>query len=218
MTAALQQVDGFQDLYVARSNKLSCTVLRLRDGGICLYSPVAGLETAFAHHQGELGEVTALLAPNHYHNKGLNAHIEAFPNASLYCSSAAQTRLSKVTGLTFSPLGRLRERLADGSNLHEPDGLKTGEVWLQVKSHVDCALAVTDAFSAARLPSGDYADWVSLLGTFPRYGVKDAGSYKTWVTEFLKTTKPSILLPCHGSPVKSADLIAQLIDLVEKEI
>jgi hypothetical protein len=56
------------------------------------------------------------------------------------------------------------------------------------------------------------------LGTFPRCGVKDAGTYKTWATEFLTATGPSILLPCHGSPVKSVDLIAQLIDLVEKEI
>ncbi|WP_156875499.1 hypothetical protein [Phaeobacter inhibens] len=218
MTAEFQQVDGFHDLYVGRSNKFSCTAFRMRDGSLCLYSPVAGLETAFARHQSELGEVTALLAPNHYHNKGLSAHIEVFPNATLYCSSAAQPRLSKVTGLTFSTLNRLRERLPAGSDLHEPAGLKSGEVWLQVKSNMDCALAVTDAFNSALLPSGSYADCVSLLGTFPRYGVKDAGSYKIWATEFLTATAPSILLPCHGSPVKSADLITQLIGLVEKEI
>lgn len=218
MSAAFQQVDGFPDLYIARLNKLSCTARRMRDGNLCLYSPVAGLEETFAKHQSELGEVTALLAPNHYHNKGLNAHIGVFPNATLYCSSAAQPRLSKVTGLKFSALDQLRGRLPDGSDLHEPDGLKTGEVWLRVKSHMDCALAVTDAFSAAHLPSGNYANCVSRLGTFPRYGVKDAGSYKTWATEFLTATAPSILLPCHGSPVKSADLITQLIDLVEKDI
>ena len=218
MTAGFQQVDGFHDLYVGRSNKLSCTAFRMRDGSLCLYSPVAGLETTFAHHRSELGEVTALLAPNHYHNKGLNAHIEAFPNATVYCSSAAQPRLSKMTGLTFNALDQLRERLPDGSDLHEPSGLKTGEVWLRVKSHMDCALAVTDAFSAVLRPLGSYADCVSLLRTFPHYGVKDAGSYKTWASEFLNTTPPSILLPCHGSPVKSVDLIKELIDLVEKEI
>ncbi|MEP3848031.1 MAG: hypothetical protein ABJM43_22045 [Paracoccaceae bacterium] len=190
----------------------------MRDGNLCLYSPVAGLETAFAQQQSELGEVTALLAPNHYHNKGLNAHAEIFSNVTLYCSSLAHPRLKKMTGLTFDPLDRLRERLPDGLTLHEPDGLKTGETWLRAKSNIDCALAVTDAFSSAHLPSGSYADCVSLLGTFPRYGVKDAGSYKTWATEFLTATAPSILLPCHGAPVKSADLNTQLIDLVENGI
>lgn len=218
MTDEFRQVDGFHDLYFGRLKKLSCTAFRLRDGSLCLYSPVAGLETEFAQRQSELGEVTALLAPNHYHNKGLHAHIEVFPNATLYCSSAAQPRLSKITGLTFSALDRLRERLPDGSDLHEPDGLKTGEVWLQVTSHLGCALAVTDAFNAALLPSGNYADCVGLLGTFPRYGVKDAASYRIWAKEFLKAKAPSILLPCHGSPVKSVDLIVQLIDLVENEI
>ncbi len=218
MTADFQQVDGFQDLFVGRLKKLSCTAFRMRDGSICLYSPIAGLETAFAHYQSELGEVTALLAPNHYHNKGLNAHIELFPNAMLYCSSAARPRLSKITGLTFSSLDRLREKLPEGSDLHEPAGLKTGEVWLQVSSTKECALAVTDAFSAALLPLGAHADCASLLGTFPSYGIKDTGSYKTWATQFLTATAPSILLPCHGSPVKSVDLIAQLIDLIEREI
>ncbi|MHA3915500.1 hypothetical protein [Halovulum sp. GXIMD14793] len=218
MTTDVQLIEGFDGLYVARSNKLSCTIFRLRNGSLCLYSPVNGLETALAQRQEELGKVTAILAPNPYHNKGLIAHLEAFPHASFYCSAAAQPRLKKLTGLTFEVLDQLRERLPENADLHEPDGLKTGEVWLQVKSPVDCTLAVTDAFSSVHHPTGGYADRVNLLGTFPRYGVKDAGSYKTWAIEFLTATAPSVLLPCHGIPVKSVDLIVQIIDLVEKEI
>ncbi len=218
MTGVVQMIEGFEGLYVARSKKLSCTLFRLGDETLCIYSPVNGLETAVAELQNELGKVTAILAPNHYHNKGLIAHLEAFPDAFLYCSAAARPRLNKVTGLNFETLERLRGRLPGGTELHEPGGLKTGEVWLQVKSHVDCALAVTDAFNSALLPLESYADRVSLLGTFPRYGVQDARSYKTWATQFLTKTAPSILLPCHGSPVKSVDLTGQLVDLVEKEI
>jgi hypothetical protein len=215
MKADIQSVKGVDGIYVARLAKLSCTALRLRDGSLCLYNPVAGMETALTQSPHELGDVSALLAPNHYHNKGLKAHVEAFPNATLYCSATAKPRLTKLTGLTFDGLDRLREKLPDGSDLCEPDGLNTGEVWLQVRSRTDCALAVTDAFNAALRPPGVYADQAGLLGTFPRYGIKDAAAYRTWVTEFLATASPSILLPCHGSPVKSEDLTAQLIGLVE---
>lgn len=218
MTGDIQLIQGFNGLYVARSKKLSCTMFRLRDGSLCLYSPVKGLETELAQRQKELGQVSAILAPNHYHNKGLVAHLEVFPNASLYCAAAAEPRLKQITGLTFEALDRLQERLPEGSGLHEPYGLKTGEIWLKVKSLAGCALAVTDAFTSALRPPDGYADRVSLLGTFPRYGVQDAGSYKIWATEFLAVTAPSILLPCHGSPVKSVDLVAQLIDLLKKEI
>ena len=169
-------VDGLDGVYAARSGKLSCTALRLRDGGLCLYSPVAGLERTLLAQAGELGPVSALLAPNHYHNKGLAAHLEAFPNAALHCSSAAAPRLKKITGLSFGPLETLRPLLVNGHVLHEAVGLKTGEVWVLIPSPAGCALVVTDAFSSATQPPGEICERVTMLGTFPRYGVDDAGA------------------------------------------
>ena len=61
MTADVQQVEGFGGLYVARLKKLSCTVFRLHDSSLCLYSPVNGLETALAQRQEELGKVLSLI-------------------------------------------------------------------------------------------------------------------------------------------------------------
>lgn len=215
MKADFLSVDGLDGVHVARLGKSNCIALRLNDGGLCLYSPVAGLEKAFVRQVSKLGEVSALLAPNHYHNKGLKAHRETFPNASLYCSAAAKPRLEKVTGLKFGALDHLGERLPERAALHEPKGLKTGEVWLQIDAPAARALVVTDAFSAAAHPPGVYADRADMLGTFSRYGVENADVYKGWATEFLSVATPSILLPCHGSPIKSVDLTSQLSSLID---
>ena len=211
-------VRGLDDVHVGRSGKLSCLALRLRDGSLCLYSPVAGLEKTLSKQLDQLGAVSALIAPNHYHNKGLAAHVEAFPDASLYCSAAAGPRLTKVTGLKFDPLERLIEALPDGLSLLEPDGLKTGEVWVRIKSATVCALAVTDAFSSKIHAPGEHGSEVTMLGTFPRYGIKDQSNYRKWAIETLSVISPTILLPCHGSPVVSEDLVAQLIGQLEEVV
>jgi len=216
MKAEFAPVAGLDGVYVARSGKLSCTALRLRDGSLCLYSPVAGLESIVQQQLGELGEVSVLLAPNHYHNKGLAAHAGAFPSAALCCSAAAKPRLAKLTGLQFNTLARLRDNLQEGTKLHEPPGLKTGEIWMQIKSATDRALAVTDAFSSPVHPCGTLGDKAGMLGSFPRYGVGDVDMYKTWATDFITTAAPTVLLPCHGSPVRSAQLAEQIICLLDE--
>lgn len=207
---------GLDGVYIARSGKLSCTALALRNGGLCLYSPVAGLEKSQHKLLTELGGVSALLAPNHYHNKGLKDHANAFPDASVLCSDMAKPRLQKITGLAFEPLDILRAELPDGQTILEPAGLKTGEVWVQIESGSDIAWVVTDAFSARLLATGVYGNSATMLGTFPRYGVKDAGAFKNWVKEQVSSAKPTILLPCHGSPVKASDLGAQLVGLLDE--
>lgn len=216
MTSGFSAVTGLEGVFVARAGKLSSIALRLRDNSLCIYSPVSGLETILAEQADTLGDVSTLLAPNHYHNKGLAAHVKAFPKASLCCSAAARPRLTQITGLKFAPLDDLTQQLWDGHSVHEPDGLKTGEVWLHAQFDTERALVVTDAFNSALQPPGSYGNTAGLLGTFPRYGVNDAALYTSWATGFLSKANPTMLLPCHGSPVRSADLTQQLTGLLQK--
>ena len=214
MTPCFVPVPGLNGVFTGQLRKLSCTLLRLADGGLCVYSPVAGLEKSLLAQQPDLGPVTAILAPNHYHNKGLKAHVEAFPNAALYASTAATPRLSQITGLEFRPMEGLQAALGAGQVFHEPHGLKTGEVWVQLNGSDARALIVTDAFAAAVRPQGEKNDRVTMLGTFPRYGVSDVAIYTAWASEMLTAAAPTILLPCHGAPVAAADLTSQLIEQV----
>lgn len=208
-------VFGLDGVFTARAGKLSCTAFRVRDGSLCLYSPVAGLEPLLQAQRGDLGEVSALLAPNHYHNRGLAGHVAAFPDATLYCSAVASPRLTKLTGLRFHPLEGLRETLTDAHTLLEPEGLKTGEVWVKVASGNERALIVADAFNSSIGPPSEWSEHVTMLGTFPRYGIGDLSTYRTWATKVLTATAPTMLLPCHGSPVRSKELVAQLIGRIE---
>ncbi|MEP0961554.1 MAG: hypothetical protein ABJL57_09220 [Hyphomonas sp.] len=205
------EIDG---VYIGRAAKLNCIAFRLQDGSLCLYSPVAGLETLERDSLEKLGGVSIILAPNHYHNKGLAGHAKAFPNASLVCSESANPRLKKITGLVFDPIDTLRSQLANNQRILEPEGLKTGEVWVEVKTQSEIALIVTDAFSAKLHSPGVFAEAPTMLGAFPRYGVKDASVFKDWANTQFSADRPTILLSCHGSPVNAPDLDAQLIGLL----
>ncbi|MEM7719778.1 MAG: hypothetical protein AAF222_11305 [Pseudomonadota bacterium] len=211
----LTALDG---VYMARHGKLHSMAFGLRDGSLCLYSPVAGLERSGLESLSEFGKVSALLAPNHYHNKGLKGHADALPKASLVCSDAAEPRLKKVTGLAFQPLGTLAPRLAQNHRFLQPEGLKTGEVWVQIETAAEVAWMVTDAFSAGVHPPGVWTETPEMLGTFPRYGVKDTSIFKDWVREHVAEARPTILLSCHGSPVRAPDLGARLVGLLENSL
>lgn len=214
-TSPYMAVEGLEGVCMARAGKLTCFALRLKHGGLCLYSPISGMSAAAREHLESWGTVSALLAPNHYHNKGLREHVDAFPDASVVCSATAEPRLRKITGLSFAPLDTLRAQLADGHELLEPDGLKTGEVWVGIKGP-ETAWIVTDAFSSKLHAPGVHAKAATLLGTFPRYGVGDADRFKQWTLSLLGNSTPTRLLPCHGSPVSAPDLGTQLTALLRE--
>ena len=137
-------IPSHPEIWSAQKGTLRCTALRLSDGTLCLYSPVLGLGGEAKASLAALGEVSYLLAPNHYHHKGLAEYAEAFPKAKIVCSGGAQTRLEKQTGLTFERLERLEALLPVGSDFAEPDGLKTGEVgWSSKPSKTACGSFAT---------------------------------------------------------------------------
>ena len=76
--SAFAALDDFSGLYCAERGSLRCTAIRLRSGGLCLFSPVQGLGDTAIASLAALGEVEVLFAPNHYHNKGLREYAEFF--------------------------------------------------------------------------------------------------------------------------------------------
>jgi hypothetical protein len=66
--------------------------------------------------------------------------------------------------------------------------------------------------------SSQFGETASMLGTFSRYGVKDAAKFKSWVKKQISVAPPTMLIPCHGSPVKAPDLAPQLLDLMNKTL
>ena len=217
-TTTYASIAGLKGVYVARSGALNCFAIALNTKDLCLYSPVAALAGAGGTFPDHLGGVSVLLAPNHYHTKGLKPYSEQHPSAVRVCSDAAKPRLRKITGLSFETLETLRVQLPESVQILHPEGLKTGEVWMQVQHGETVAWIVTDAFSAERLPPGEFNTEPSMLGAFPKFGVKDAPLFKSWVAQQIADKAPNLVLPCHGSPIRNRDLGAQILTLLDTSL
>lgn len=217
-TTTYASIAGLKGVYLARSGALNSFAIALKTKGLCLYSPVAALAGADGTFLDNLGGVSVLLAPNHYHNKGLKSHSEQHPGAERVCSEAAKPRLCKITGLSFKTLETLRVQLPESMQILHPEGLKTGEVWMQIQHGETVAWIVTDAFSADRLPPREFNTVPSMLGAFPKFGVMDAPKFKSWVAQQIAKQAPNLVLPCHGAPVRHPNLGEQLLTLLDRAL
>lgn len=151
--------------------------------------------------------MTFLLAPNHYHNKALAEYRELFPQAELCTTQGAQPRLEKLTGLAFAGLTALQSQLPKAWSLLEPEGLKTGEVWLSAGGDGASAWFVVDAFGGGKVAKTEKrVTSVEFLKTFPKYGVQDKGTYLAWLTARLVADAPKMIVPCHGAMMADSDL------------
>ncbi len=212
--SAFAPIPNHPEIWSAQKGTLRCTALRLSDGSLCLYSPVKGLGEAAKTSLAALGKVAYLLAPNHYHHKGLNDYAQAFPEAAIICSEQAQPRLEKQTGLNFDVLDALQALLPDGCTIAQPDGLKTGEVWLVVKTEQECIWIVCDSFKGPSGKAGTLGRTVEMLGTFPTYGIGDRDAYSSWVESRCAADEPTMVVPCHGSIIRSEHLTTDVISLL----
>ena len=209
-----EAVVGSATLYTATKNSLRCTAIKLRTGGVCLYSPVSGLSEEAKDSLIELGDVKYLLAPNTYHNAGLVEYSKAYPKAHLVASESANARLTSKTGLTFKELSSLASALPDGLTLEEPSGLKNGEVWLIESAQIGYIWHVVDAFAGQKHTEGPICDIVKMVKVFPNFGIKDRKVFANEVMRLIETSPPEILLPCHGALIKSPELANQIRNLI----
>ncbi|WP_298963588.1 hypothetical protein [uncultured Roseibium sp.] len=208
--ATLVRIEGHESLWTVQRGNLRCNVVGLEGGGTCLYSPVEKTSGVAA----EAAPIRFLLAPNHYHNKAVPEHIGAYPHAKPVCSENARPRLEKITGTPFGSLSALAEALPDHITLLEPDGLKTGEVWLRVKGDGGVAWVVTDAFCGVS-DKNTPEPALGFLKTFPKYGLADKEMFSAWVQECLEHETPNMIIPCHGGIARGTDLKADILGLLE---
>ena len=161
-------------------------------------------------------QIKHVLAPNHFHHKGLDDFIQVFPKAKLYAPEAAIDRLRGQNDLSYNALSKLVKLLPKDAAVIETEGLKTGEVWVRFKKARTTAWLVIDAFCGPKAAAGGKpASKPELLNPFPTYGVGDKDKYSAWAKQQIKQDKPRLLLPCHGSLVKSSTLPKDLTNLVD---
>lgn len=216
--SAFAPVAGWDGIFVAERANLRCVAVRLGDGSLCLYNPVAGTGAAAQESLVALGTVSYLLTPNHYHNKALAEITATYPEAVLCCSADAQGRLERITGLSFSGLEGLRAALPDGVELIQTEGLKTGEVWIAARVEAGVAWLVGDAFCGPKSKLGAVVETAQMLGTFPSYAVGDGPAYLRWLAGRVEAGAPSMIIPCHGAMIRRKAVYGDLCAVAEAVI
>jgi hypothetical protein len=209
---------------------LRMLAIRLIDGSFMVYSPIPSVDEKIWRALDQMGPVSAILAPNHYHNLGLQPCLRRYGKLRLIAAADAIPRLSKKTALVFETTEALSQLLPKDLKWATPESLKAGEVWLYTQT-VDGSgsdrkqlLIVCDAFFNMRhAKSGLIHIIFRLAGTypglrvsrlFPLIGAKDLDQYKAWLQAFFARVRPNVLIPAHGDIVEGADLADKLLALL----
>jgi hypothetical protein len=197
---------------------------RLEDQSLAVYSPVGSADDAAIAQLRQLGQVSALIAPNHFHNLGLEPFLRHFPEARVYATATATPRLGKVTGLTVHDISELTVRLPDGLEFFAPEGLKTGELWALVRNaRPGPMLVVSDSFFNMLPKSGLFGLILKVAGTAPGLRISrvfrlialaQRDRYRASMARCLNELRPQVLVPSHGAIFTHPQLAQELLALL----
>ncbi len=207
----------------ARGFSLRSVAVELRDGGVAVVSPIRALEDDAVARLAELGPVRFLVAPNHYHHLGLATWRARFPDARVVCTPVARPRLARKAHLEPETIEALSVALPPVVQVLVPPGLKTGELWLRLRTPDWCVWVVSDGFfHLPALPRGAIGMFCRVTGTAPglRIGgtflalaVSDRRAYREWLLRRIAEDRPLALVPGHGDVLFADDLSERLAAL-----
>jgi hypothetical protein len=224
-------VPGFGTIWqaevVLHGVSLRSVALALGGGRLAVYSPLPGMDAAGHAELSRLGRPTFLVAPNHFHNRGLAGHAAAHPGVEIVAAAAAVPRLRRQCRLAVGDEAPLRAALPAGLALLAPPTSRTGELWISVEAAGARAWMVGDAFfNIARTPRTPMGLLLRLLGISPglrigtsfRWLIRDRAAYLAWLLATLRTHPPTALVPCHGDILQGPDLPDRLARLAEARL
>ncbi len=207
---------------------IRATAVRMADGRLLVVSPIRGLGDEAHEELRAIGEPAAFLAPNYFHHMGLPEYVERYQGSIVVASDVAAPRVHKKTKLPVESLDALRGRLPRHVAILEPDGTKSGEVWLRVETSTGVAWCVTDAlFNVPESPTGlmgAFLRWtntvpgLSIGWTFLSWGLDDRAAYRSWFDRRLEIDRPTRLIVAHGEDCAGEDLADRIAELAERRL
>jgi hypothetical protein len=206
---------------------LNMYVVKLDDGSTLLYGPLR-LPAATLDAVEAMGKPSILLAPNHFHNLGIQQWSERFPNITLVAGQSALPRLA-TKGHIAKPLSEVRSRVGASVEMIECEGVRNGESWLCVKSSNESTLVVCDAFFNL---TGPFKFPTSLIMSLTRTGpglqfgktfrwlaINDVARYKAWALAYLRDhASITRVVFSHGEPLEGAHVTQRLSQLLEEAL
>jgi hypothetical protein len=205
---------------------LRAVAVQLQPGWVCVYSPVPHMGGEALQELSKLG-APILLAPNAFHTLGLREHLRAFPDALVVASTKAAHRVERKTKLRIEPISALEEKASANVSVLQLPPLRSGEVWLSVRSADTCAWIVCDAFlNLPRAPSGGLGVIFKALGMGPglsisssfRWMLKNRKAYRDWLLARIAEDQPTTLAPSHGQIIQDPELPRLLERLVRERL
>jgi hypothetical protein len=185
---------------------------KLHDGTWLVVSPPSGAPASVYDVLDKQGGVSALVAPNAYHNKGQRAWRERFPRAVSYAPGGANSRLSKKTpGVEYRPIEELAHKLGPARVL-VPDGMKSPDAMFQIPTKAGYIWWMGDQFSNSGVSDQVWLlRWLSrFAGSGPGYRcnskpelvyVRDRAAWLGSIRVALEERAPAVVVPAHGDPV-----------------
>jgi hypothetical protein len=216
------------DVWLGRytAGHLPCHTLawKMANGQYLVYSPGPDLLENF---QEEIkGEVGVIVAPSSYHTLGIIAWHHAYPRSMVVAGKAAIKRVQQKTEIALQPLKDVPKMWMKNFSLVEVPHNRIGEVWIEGQMAGVSTWVVCDAFFNMKTPN-------SLIGKFMQtlfksgpglkisklyswLGVSNKSEMNHWLTQELKISQPTQLIPCHGEVIKDAMLTEQLQKVVDE--
>jgi hypothetical protein len=186
--------------------------LKLRDGTWLVISPPSESPNYIYDELDRQGGVSALFAPNAYHNRGQPAWRARFPNAVSYAPVGARSRLStKTPGIEYRPFDELA-RILMPARILVPEGMKSPDVMFQIPATLGTVWWMGDQFSNSSV--SDQIWPLRLLARFVGSGlgyrcnskpelvyVQDRAAWLGSIRAALEKLPPTVVIPAHGDPV-----------------
>ena len=196
-------------------------VVGLGGDALLVVSPGVPCSEARWEQVARWGKPRFLLAPNHFHNWGIRAWKDRFPDATVVAHPRAQRRLRrKLPGIPLEDLSVLEAALPRGVRLLSPPMARQGETWVSAPTPEGTAWFVTDGIlNLTHLPPGLLRVVFWLLGyrtglmtnpLFKRAFLTDQAAYKAWVEAELDRDRPVLFVPSHGTVLRGNEVSDRL--------
>jgi hypothetical protein len=222
-----QPIEGLPDFWRAERRfhgvPLRSLAFRLADGRLAVWSAIKGLGDESHTQLTALGRPDLLVAPNHFHNRGLREYLLAYPEATVVASAPAVPRLRSKCKVEVRDEARLKPALPLHVSLLIPPGMKSGEMWLSVRGERRAWIVGDGFFNIARTPFSPMglilrglriSSGLRIGGSY-RWFIRDRAAYQSWLQSKIQQERPTMLIPCHGDVLVDAALPERLLKLAE---
>jgi hypothetical protein len=200
---------------------LASSLALVTGGGVIVVSPPCNPDEAAFTELEKHGPVKAIVAPNSFHTMGLAAWKARHPGAPVFAPAQSIPRVTKRSKIAdIRPVAEMAGLLGEGVEIIDMPHYKTGEVLIRWRIGTGWGWYVTDVVMNLNAPLkglfGLLFKWTKSSPGFRRnalaasFMVKDKRALYAWIAEQAEKTPPSLVVACHGDPVRPSDPVVEI--------